>query len=45
MDGEKQLGRDKLSATTDLCVHIIEDADEQNAEAIADVVLRVGQSR
>ncbi|MGD9559677.1 MAG: tyrosine-type recombinase/integrase [Oscillospiraceae bacterium] len=40
----KRLGHAQVSTTTDIYAHIIEDADEQNAESIADAVLRAGKS-
>lgn len=40
----KRLGHAKTSTTTDIYAHFIEDADERNAESIADAVLRAGQS-
>ena len=36
----KRLGHSKVSTTTDLYAHIIRQADERNAECIADTVLR-----
>lgn len=36
----KRLGHSKVSTTTDIYSHIIQQADEQNAEKIADAVLR-----
>lgn len=38
----KRLGHAKTSTTTDIYAHIIDDADERNAESIADVILRNG---
>lgn len=36
----KRLGHAKVSTTTDIYSHIIKKADEQNAEVIADIILR-----
>ncbi|MPN52463.1 Tyrosine recombinase XerC [bioreactor metagenome] len=36
----KRLGHAKVSTTTDICSHIIKQADEQASECLADVMLR-----
>ncbi len=36
----KRLGHAKVSTTTDIYSHIIEQADERAAECIADAILR-----
>lgn len=36
----KRLGHSKVSTTTDIYSHIIKQADEQNADLIADAILR-----
>ena len=36
----KRLGHSKVSTTSDIYAHIIRQADERNAECIADTVLR-----